>query len=286
MHAGRIIRVARGQLPSGAWESVRATAHPELAIYVRGYQGYFEASSKPVRRRELPSGDVALIISFGPRYELIDPVSGGSLETCCTFIAGLDDAYSLVDSSGAGVAMQIDFTPIGAHRVLQTPMHLLARRTTELSDLLGSVADRLVEQLFEASDWRSRFTILDEYLLAKIRSAPTVSREIQWAWQQLTINNGMTPVSKISGNLSWTRKRLVRAFRDHIGVPPKTLSRVLRFQHALAKLGSPNANASLIAVECGYSDQAHMIREFGALSGSTPVELVRCYSTDGGIVEA
>jgi AraC-like DNA-binding protein len=165
-------------------------------------------------------------------------------------------------------------------------MHLLARRTTELSDLLGSVADRLVERLFEASDWRSRFTILDEYLLAKIRSAPTVSREIQWAWQQLTINNGMTPVSKISGNLSWTRKRLVRAFRDHIGVPPKTLSRVLRFQHALAKLGSPNANASLIAVECGYSDQAHMIREFGALSGSTPVELVRCYSTDGGIVEA
>jgi len=43
------------------------TAHPELAMYVRGYQGYFEASSKPVRRRELPSGDVALIISFGPR---------------------------------------------------------------------------------------------------------------------------------------------------------------------------------------------------------------------------
>lgn len=287
MHADRIIRVARGELPGGAWENVRSTPHPELAIYVRGYQGYFEASSRPVRRRELPSGEVALIISFGSRYELIDPLSGGSLGTCCTFIAGVDDTYSIVDSSGAGVAMQVDFTPIGAHRVLQTPMHLLAHRTTELSDLLGSQADRLVEQLFGAPDWRGRFAILDEYLLSKIRRTPTASREIQWAWRQLAISHGMTPISKITGNLGWTRKRLVRAFRDHIGVPPKTLSRVLRFQHALAELGSRSGvNASLVAVECGYSDQAHMIREFGALSGSTPIELVRCYSADGGIVEA
>ncbi len=182
--------------------------------------------------------------------------------------------------------MQIDFTPIGAHRVLQTPMHLLAHRATELSNLLGSVANRLVERLFEAPDWRSRFTILDEYLLAKIRAAPTVSREIQWAWQQLTISNGMTPISKISGNLSglgsgWSgRFAIVSAF---------LLRRSVGFFDSNTRLRSlvpRNANASLIAVECGYSDQAHMIREFGALSGSTPIELVRCYSTDGGIVEA
>ena len=286
MSAARIIRISRGELPNGAWESVRSTPHPELAIYVRCYQGYFEASAQPVRRRELPSGDVALIISFGPRYQMIDPLSGGSLGTCCTFVAGLDDTYSVVDSTGAGVAMQIDFTPIGAHRVLQTPMHLLAHRTTELSDLLGSRADRLVEQLFAAPDWRSRFTILDAYLLSKIWGAPDVSREIGWVWRQLTINHGMTPISKLTGNLGWSRKRLVRAFRDHIGVPPKTLSRVLRFQHALEELGSRSAvNASLVAAECGYSDQAHMIREFSALSGSTPIELVRRYSADGGIVE-
>jgi hypothetical protein len=163
------IRISRGELPNGAWESVRSTPHPELAIC---YQGYFEASAQPVRRRELPSGDVALIISFGPRYQLIDPLSGGSLGTCCTFVAGLDDTYSVVDSTGAGVAMQIDFTPIGAHRVLQTPMHLLARRTTELSDLLGSRADRLVEQLFAAPNWRSRFTILDAYCSRKFGARP------------------------------------------------------------------------------------------------------------------
>jgi len=287
MSAARIIRISRGELPNGAWESVRSTPHPELAIYVRCYQGYFEASAQPVRRRELPSGDVALIISFGPRYQLIDPLSGGSLGTCCTFVAGLDDTYSVVDSTGAGVAMQIDFTPIGAHRVLQTPMHLLAHRTTELSDLLGSRADCLVEQLFAAPDWRSRFTILDAYLLSKIWGAPDVSREIGWVWRQLTINHGMTPISKLTGNLGWSREAV-----------SQSVSRSYRRSAQDAKQGSPvpacargawfpsAVNASLVAAECGYSDQAHMIREFSALSGSTPIELVRRYSADGGIVEA
>jgi AraC-like DNA-binding protein len=287
MNGDRIIRVTLGALPGGGWESVRTMPDPELSVHVRIYQGYFEASSQPVRRRELPSDEVALIISLGPRYELIDPVSGGSVGTRRTFIAGLDDTYALVDSGGTGVAVQIDFTPIGAQRVLQIPMHLISYRTTELSDLLGSQADRLVERLFEAPDWRSRFAILDEYLLSKIRHSPDVSREINWAWGQLKASHGALPMSRITDNLGWSRKRLVRAFRDQIGVPPKTLSRVLRFRHALVELGSRNmVSTALVAAECGYSDQAHMIREFRALSGSTPVELIRSYSPDGGIVEA
>jgi AraC-like DNA-binding protein len=287
MHAGRIIRVAQGELPGGTWQSVRANPHPELAAYVREYQGYLEASSQIIRRRELPSGDVALIISFGPRYALIDPLSGVPLATRGTFIAGLDDTYSLVDSSGAGAAMQIDFTPIGAYQILQTPMHLLSHRTTELSDVLGRKADRLVEQLFEAPDWHCRFDIVDAFLRSRILPTTEVSREINWAWHQLNDSHGMLPIAEITNALGWTRKRLVRTFRNHIGVPPKMLARILRFRHALTELGSRKViNAARVAVESGYSDQAHMIKEFSTLSGSTPGELLRCYSADGGIVEA
>jgi hypothetical protein len=92
---------------------------------VREYQGYFEASSQPLRRREIPSGDVSIIISFGTRYEMIDPRTGDLLRQHRTFVAGLDDGPALVDSTGGGMAMQIDFTPIGAYRVFKIPMHLV-----------------------------------------------------------------------------------------------------------------------------------------------------------------
>jgi AraC-like DNA-binding protein len=280
----RIIRVSRGVLPAGTWENVRARPHPDLAAYVREYQGYFEHSSQPLRRREMPSGDVSIIISFGNRYEMIDPRTGGSLGQRSTFVAGLDDGPALVDSTGGGMAMQIDFTPIGAHRALKVPMHLLAHGTTELSELLGTHADRLVERLFEARDWQTRFWILDEYLLPKISQSKAT--EIDWAWRQLENSRGLVPISLLNEKLGWSRKRLTRAFREYVGVPPKTLGRILRFRHALDELSSRRMmNASLVAAECGYSDQAHMIREFFALSGATPTELLKRYSSEGGIVE-
>jgi hypothetical protein len=76
---GRIISRSAGELPGGYWQSFRWMPHPELAMHVRRYNGYFQSPSQPVRRRELPSGEVALIISLGPHYQLIDPTTGGSL---------------------------------------------------------------------------------------------------------------------------------------------------------------------------------------------------------------
>jgi AraC-like DNA-binding protein len=281
---GRIISKAGGELPGGYWQSFRWMPHPELALHIRGYNGYFENSSQRVRRRELPAGEVALIISLGPQWRSIDPVTGASIGMLRTFVAGLDDTYSLVDSDTPGAAIQVDFTPIGAGQLLQLPMHLVSKRTTELNDLLGSEADRLVERLVEARDWPGRFLTLDNFLLSRIRRYERPTREIDWAWRQLDLSRGSIRVQKISDQLGWTRKRLVKAFRDEVGIPPKALARVLRFRRALAQFTSQK-DFSQLAAECGYSDQAHMIRDFKDLSGLTPADLVRVYSPEAGTIE-
>jgi AraC-like DNA-binding protein len=284
---GRIIGSGGGEFPDGYWQSFRWMPHPELLLQVRGYNGYFESSSRPVRRRELPSGEVALIISLGPQWRLIDPATGVSAGTLRTFVAGLDDTYSLVESEIPGAAIQVDFTPIGARQLLQLPMHLVAKRTVELTDLLGSQADRLVEQLAEAPDWHSRFLTLDNFLLSRIRRYRRSTWEIDWAWRQLDLSRGSVRVQKISEQLGWTRKRLVKAFRDEIGIPPKVLARVLRFRKALAEFNAQIiVDFSQVAAESGYSDQAHMIRDFKDFSGLTPVELIRVYSPDAGAIES
>ncbi|MBV9275766.1 MAG: hypothetical protein JO333_17865 [Verrucomicrobia bacterium] len=60
MNHARIVSKVEGVFPGGAWQSYRWMPHPELAVHVRGYSGYFESSSQLVRRRELPSGEVAM----------------------------------------------------------------------------------------------------------------------------------------------------------------------------------------------------------------------------------
>jgi hypothetical protein len=63
---GRIIGESGGELPSGFWQIFRWLPHPELAMHVRRYYGYFESSSRVVRRRELPSGQASIRRRLGP----------------------------------------------------------------------------------------------------------------------------------------------------------------------------------------------------------------------------
>jgi hypothetical protein len=174
-----------------------------------------------MRRRELPSGEVALIISLGPHYELIDPQSGSPLYRLSSFVAGLDDTFSMVDSTGTRLAIQVDFTPIGARRLLQLPIELVSHRMTGISDLWGTQADRLLEQLFETRDWGAGSPCWMNFLLARIRRSVSVPPEVAWAWRQLEHSTGGVPLQQIADYSAWSRKRLIRAFRSHIGVPPQ-----------------------------------------------------------------
>ncbi len=82
---------------------------------------------------------------------------------------------------------------------------------------------------------------------------------------------GRRPVAEIARRAGWGRRQLERAFRSGVGVTPKTLSRVIRFQNLL-RLAGRDAGASWadLAARCGYADQAHLAREFRELAGVTP----------------
>jgi AraC-like DNA-binding protein len=59
-----------------------------------------------------------------------------------------------------------------------------------------------------------------------------------------------------------------------VGLSPKRLARIARFQHALAMLEEAEGRGcgARTAVACGYADQAHFIRDFTTLAGCAPGE--------------
>ncbi|MDA0171213.1 AraC family transcriptional regulator [Solirubrobacter taibaiensis] len=87
-----------------------------------------------------------------------------------------------------------------------------------------------------------------------------------------------TRVAELGTTLGVSERQLRRRFLDAVGYGPKTLARVLRFQHflELAAAGRVGGAADLarLALDAGYSDQAHLTREARRLSGRTPAELV------------
>ena len=59
--------------------------------------------------------------------------------------------------------------------------------------------------------------------------------------------------------------------RDTTGYTPKEFSRIIKFQYAIEVLrNAPHTDLSSIALDCGYYDHSHFIKEFKRLAGDVP----------------
>lgn len=241
-----------------------------LRPYVTHLSAYTERRAAPTPRRQPPFAGVVMIFGFGVPLSLSGPAG---LRRLASFAGGLHDTY--VDTTTAGVAegVQVNLTPLGARRLLGMPMRELTNRLFSLEEVLGGWATATVERLAEAPGRAARIALLDEALSGRIDEAPEPDRRVGWAWSRLVATRGTVSVASIAAELGWSHRHLVSRFHDQIGLAPKVAARVLRFEHATGRLRSGMSLADTAAT-CGYYDQAHMSRDFRAMAGATPRELV------------
>ena len=85
---------------------------------------------------------------------------------------------------------------------------------------------------------------------------------------------GNVAIERVARRVGVTRRHLERHFREHVGIGAKHLARISRM-HAVLELlqQQPSMSGAEIAVLCGYSDQAHLVRECQRLTGRTPQRL-------------
>lgn len=270
-------RIVRHQGTEGRWELVLRRPDPALREHVHIVEGYRERMAQPVVQRHPAAAFVPLILNFGPPYRLLDPVDPRrSAEHRSSFVSGLGDSFAITESSGSALCVQVNLTPLGARRFLGVPMDELANRVVPLADVLGPEVDRLEEQLFEAPDWESRLTLVESLLTARLQDAPAARPDVAWAWRRLEETDGRIRIGTLAAELRCSPKHLVRQFRAHVGVPPKTVARILRFDRLVRLLSrQPHAGWAELAHACGYYDQAHLSRDVRQLAGCAPGELAR-----------
>jgi AraC-like DNA-binding protein len=258
--------------PPFGGEYVERVPPPALRPFVRRLQGYREFSAAPLRRRQAPVGSCTLILGFGPELRLLGPAGPSAPRS---FLAGFHTAAVLTEFAGDQHGMQVDLTPIGAYVLLRRPGVDLANLVPTL-DLLDPALDTLPHRLADLPDWPTRFAALEGFLadrlLADDRRLP--DPEVAHAWHLLRRTAGGVPVSVLAAETGWSRRHLLERFRSQIGLAPKAAARVLRFERA-ARLAVAGSGLAEVAAVCGYSDQAHLTREFRDLAGLPPRAFVQ-----------
>lgn len=147
-----------------------------------------------------------------------------------------------------------------------------------IRDLIDHAFD--FEELFEA----------DHHIVEKIANEPHFAEKINLFQQTIgqfidktektpaLINHSLKMIYSSKGNinihllattLGCSTRNLRNKFIEHVGISPKLFSEIVRFQFALKMLRDKRAIDDII-FECGYYDQAHIIKEFRKFGQATP----------------
>jgi AraC-like DNA-binding protein len=245
---------------------------PALHRFVDSYMGYFFDGFEPGIHRGLPSADMTFIISLDDPVDVVSlPDPAQRPEPMTAFVGGLHAAPALIRHEGRQFGLTINMTPFGVRTLFGMPAGALAWTVVELDVLLGTAASELLDRLHAATGWRDRFTVLDDVLLRVLRDPVDPAPEVQRAWSCLVASGGAIEINALAKETGWSRRHLSERFRAEIGLSPKVMGRVLRFDRARHLLGPAGApGLAEVAATCGYYDQAHMTRDWNDLAGCTP----------------
>jgi AraC-like DNA-binding protein len=167
----------------------------------------------------------------------------------------------------------IRFHPYGAVTLLKIPQGDLAGLTLDVTEISSGLARQLARLRDEDISLPEAAARVQDILIAWIDPAGVDAR-VQYAVEAIGRTRGRLSMSGLAGRVGLTCRHLERQFLRTVGMSPKRLARITRFQHALALLDRVDANrrGTLTAAACGYADQAHFIRDFRELAGCPPGE--------------
>ena len=234
------------------------------------------------KRREYPQPSSSIILNLGTPLRVEHPATGETLVMAKSFVAGLSDNYAITESYGVSAGIQIAFTPLGAYLFLGTPGSEFSEQVCHLSDILGPDADLLTEKLASTKDWQTRFDLVDSFIAARFAAARPLQPQVEGAYAGLLHTGGLCSVGSLADAAGWSEKHFVDRFREQVGVAPKTMGRIIRFNRALKMLQSSNVQTlSDVVYEAGYYDQPHMNRDFRQFTGGSPSDFLRKRLPDG-----
>jgi AraC-like DNA-binding protein len=241
-----------------------------LAPYVASCVGYLETLDPATVHHGLPSPSATLILAFD------DPLDSGWLAggtTTChwTMLGGLHVEPALIRTHGRLHGIQLGLTPLGVRALAAAPVSAVAEAITDGAELVPGLAG-LHARLSEASGWEARFATLERFLLDAVRQADRLDQqpELAEAWRRLSATSGRVRVADLAGGLGWSRRRLSERFGAEFGLTPKQGARIFRFSRA-QELARRHPLAE-VAARAGFTDQAHLCREWRDLTGRTPTQ--------------
>ena len=171
---------------------------------------------------------------------------------------------------GRGWALGVMFRPAGFSPFTPDPPGELVERTLDVGAVFGPAATELAAAVHAAGP-EDAPSLVDQFLAERAPTEVQAGEAMSDLVEKVAADPALLRVEDLAERAGVGPRQLQRRFAEHVGVSPKWVIRRYRLYEAAerAARGTDVAWAAL-AAELGFSDQAHLTREFTAALGMPP----------------
>jgi len=227
------------------------------------------SSAPPIEaqvERILPDGCVELILNFGSPFSQ-HTESHRQLQPR-NFVVGQMTGPVLISPAGDVDLLGIRFHPGGAYPFLRFPMSLITDQIIELCSLSNALESQLLTACLNVTTPAERVAAVTASLAERLPL--TVDTNLMALVESIVNSGGVVSVDRLANDAGISCRQLERRFLNAVGLGPKVLSRILRFQQVFRAVERGDNSWAEVAVDCGYYDQAHLIRDFNQFARQSP----------------
>jgi AraC-like DNA-binding protein len=247
--------------------------HPLLKSYIEK-MWLFESSGKmPVDDLKLvvPNGHIKLSVAF--RNGIVASVNGREFTSKEQNISltGLVDVPVILDVEKDVVTgtIVVEFNPQGAYRFFQISLADIKNQIHPLKDILGTVAKQLEEQISNVESIDGKVALVQQFLLNQF-TLHTEDPIFEYCVAKITSSKGKITIKELEKKTGYSSRWLNMKFKDKLGISPKNLSTIIRFnQYYNAVANNNEMDFMQNAFYDYYYDQSHFLKEFKRFTGQS-----------------
>jgi len=177
---------------------------------------------------------------------------------------------------GKGQVFGVKFKPGAFYPYLKSPISSLTDGVFSLMEIFGEDGKGLEEKILSLDDELKKIELAENFLRERMPERDENLVVIGEVVDLIIGDPEITKVDDILLQLKLNKRTLQRLFRQYVGISPKWMIKRYRLHEAAEQLAAGSVTDwPKLALDCGYFDQAHFIRDFKSIVGRSPAEYAK-----------
>jgi AraC-like DNA-binding protein len=251
----------------------------ELRPYIEAFWVFESATGIPMTNRSLavPNGCSKLIIPYENSLIGVSEDRTGVSHEHGFYFVGNRIKSTLIHSTARKTGfIGIEFSPHAAFPLFGIPMHeTVDEKIFDSEVVFGRWGRETRETLGNLEGVDRKVNFIQEELVRLSRRNQGTNCVVDFCVRTLKLAHGRMPIKELERMTGYTRRYLDSLFKEHVGLPPKVLAGIFRFQMFYREWarGLPY-DVLRERLYDHYYDQAHFSKEFKRMTGHSPREFM------------